>query len=357
MNLIGGRWWRWRGFGSPRDASHLSLLEVSKLVSGCRVNCLVCLHESRAGLLRWRSATISNFAQLWFITQRQQRQCTQLIFSELKVWHSRCHMSFLQIRVYVRVRPLNSKEDRFLKQQYSYHVLLDRIVTYWSSKYILLSSEDLAHVRDSIAVDTVLGTVGGQDMTIRALHRGGWGIDLLEKRDDKVHFAEPPRNFAFDGVLGEPGTKLLGWPAGRYSGTENTPFTFAAFCDYVNYVRSASQEDVFQLFGTNVAEACLSGSAPQGTLFEVDFLMCCFAWCYMQVQWKHLCIWSDWKWEDLHNAGCCGSGLKALSQNSKMHATTHLSERARFWSDAFLTLKESVQSMHHEDKRCGSPAT
>jgi len=71
------------------------------------------------------------------------------------------------IRVYVRVRPLNSKED-------------------------------LAHVRDSIAVDTVLGT---------------------------VHFAEPPRNFAFDGVLGE----------------------------------SASQEDVFQLFGTNVAEACLSG--------------------------------------------------------------------------------------------------
>ena len=177
MNLTGGRWWRWRGFGSPRDVSHLSLLEVSKLVSGCRVNCLVCLHESRAGLLRWRSATVSNFAQLWLITQRRQRQCTQLIFSELKVWHSRCHMSFLQIRVYVRVRPLNSKEDRFLKQQYSYHGLLNRIVTSWSSKYILLSSEDLAHVRDSIAVDTVLGTVGGQDMNIRAPHRGGWGID------------------------------------------------------------------------------------------------------------------------------------------------------------------------------------
>ncbi len=128
-------------------------------------------------------------------------------------------------------------------------------------------------------------------------------------------------------------------------------FTFAAFCD----VRSASQEDVFQLFGTNVAEACLSGSAPQGTLF-VDFLMCCFA-CYMQVQWKHLCLWSDWKWEDLYNAGCCGSGLKAFSQISKMHATTHLVERVCFWSDAFLTLKESVQSMHHEDKRCESPAT
>ena len=151
-------------------------------------------------------------------------------------------------------------------------------------------------------------------------------------------------------------SRALSFWVGPLDGTENTEntlFTFAAFCD----VRSASQEDVFQLFGTNVAEACLSGSAPQGTLFEVDFPMCCFAWCYMQVQWKHLCIWSDWKWEDLHNAGCCGSGLKALSQISKMHATTHLSERARFWSDAFLTLKESVQSMHHEDKRCGSPAT
>eukprot|EP00435_Cladocopium_sp_Y103_P063980 s1255_g25.t1 len=71
------------------------------------------------------------------------------------------------IRVFVRVRPLNAKED-------------------------------LAHVRDSIVVDTALGT---------------------------VHFAEPPRSFAFDGVLGE----------------------------------SALQEDVFQLFGTNVADACLSG--------------------------------------------------------------------------------------------------
>lgn len=71
------------------------------------------------------------------------------------------------IRVFVRVRPLNAKED-------------------------------LAHVRDSIVVDTALGA---------------------------VHFAEPPRSFAFDGVLGE----------------------------------SALQEDVFQLFGTNVADACLSG--------------------------------------------------------------------------------------------------
>lgn len=106
---------------------------------------------------------------------------------------------------------------------------------------------------------------------------GGCGLDLLEncrhfvfpfiKRNDKVHFAEPPRNFAFDGVLGE-GAKLLGWMVQRI------PFHICCFCDDV---RSASQEDVFQLFGTNVAEACLSGSAPQGTLFEVDFLMCFFA--------------------------------------------------------------------------------
>ena len=32
INLTGGRWWRWRGFESPRDASHLSPLEVSKLL-------------------------------------------------------------------------------------------------------------------------------------------------------------------------------------------------------------------------------------------------------------------------------------------------------------------------------------
>lgn len=50
-----------------------------------------------------------------------------------------------------------------------------------SSKYILPSSEDLAHVRDSIAVDTVLGTVGGQDMTIRALHRGRMRVRLVRK--------------------------------------------------------------------------------------------------------------------------------------------------------------------------------
>lgn len=102
-----------------------------------------------------------------------------------------------------------------------------------SSKYILPSSEDLAHVRDSIAVDTVLGTVGGQDMTIRALHRGRMRLDLLEncrhfvfpffKRNDKVHFAEPPRNFAFDGVLGEPGAKLLGWMV------ERIPFHICCF--------------------------------------------------------------------------------------------------------------------------------
>lgn len=60
-------------------------------------------------------------------------------------------------------------------------------------------------------------------MTIRALHRGGWGIDLLEKRDDKVHFAEPPRNFAFDGVLGEPGTKPLSFWVGRYRDVQRIP--------------------------------------------------------------------------------------------------------------------------------------
>ncbi|CAJ1392903.1 unnamed protein product [Effrenium voratum] len=72
------------------------------------------------------------------------------------------------IRVFVRVRPLNAREES-------------------------------AHLRDSICVDTDTGTV-----------------HLL---------GEPPRSFAFDGVLGV----------------------------------SASQEDVFQLFGTSVAEACLSG--------------------------------------------------------------------------------------------------
>ncbi|CAJ1333965.1 unnamed protein product [Effrenium voratum] len=72
------------------------------------------------------------------------------------------------IRVFVRVRPLNAREES-------------------------------AHLRDSICVDTDTG----------AVHLLG----------------EPPRSFAFDGVLGV----------------------------------SASQEDVFQLFGTSVAEACLSG--------------------------------------------------------------------------------------------------
>jgi len=72
------------------------------------------------------------------------------------------------IRVFVRVRPLNGRED-------------------------------FAHMRDSIYVDAESGTV--------------------------QLFAEPPRSFAFDGVLRE----------------------------------SATQTEVFQLFGTGVAEFCLSG--------------------------------------------------------------------------------------------------
>lgn len=62
--------------------------------------------------------------------------------------------------------------------------------------------------------------------------------------------------------------------------------------------RSALQEDVFELFGRNVADACLSGSAPtegRCMIFEwlealFDSLLC------TQVQWKHLCLRSDWKW-------------------------------------------------------------
>eukprot|EP00931_Biecheleriopsis_adriatica_P116389 TRINITY_DN9202_c0_g1_i2.p1 TRINITY_DN9202_c0_g1~~TRINITY_DN9202_c0_g1_i2.p1 ORF type:complete len:1757 (-),score=362.44 TRINITY_DN9202_c0_g1_i2:85-5355(-) len=72
------------------------------------------------------------------------------------------------IRVFVRVRPLNAREGS-------------------------------AHFRDTIRTDTDSGMV-----------------HLL---------AEPPRTFAFDGVLGE----------------------------------SASQDEVFKLFGTSVGEACLSG--------------------------------------------------------------------------------------------------
>lgn len=72
------------------------------------------------------------------------------------------------IRVFVRVRPLNGRED-------------------------------FAHMRDGIYVDAESGTV--------------------------QLFAEPPRSFAFDGVLRE----------------------------------SATQTEVFQLFGAGVAEFCLSG--------------------------------------------------------------------------------------------------
>ena len=154
--------------------------------------------------------------------------------------------------MFVRVRPLNAKEDClvwiFSKSQICNHEGLIHLVLCCEKRTLLMFEIALwltppwelfaAKIKVSLTPKKLIPP------------SPNWLANLR-----KVHFAEPPRSFAFDGVLAEPNSKF----------DQNMPlhlFLNNGLRVCCVEFRSALQEDVFQLFGTNVADACLSGSAP-----------------------------------------------------------------------------------------------
>lgn len=108
--------------------------------------------------------------------------------------------------------------------------------------------------------------------------------------------------------------------------------------------RSALQEDVFELFGRNVADACLSGSAPAEGRCTIFRTAC-----------QRLCLMASFAHRyngSIYVYGQTGSGKTYTMQGAVVQSLKFCWAAVSFQRRAQHDLKDSVQSMHHDMKRC-----
>ena len=167
--------------------------------------CCACLVWSIGGLLCGGSATLSDIAWLrrianWSWWQRALARSFGNCNCNHRIAKFVCFCN--QIRVFVRVRPLNAKEDGLVWIFLNSHICNRECLF-----YLLLCC---GKKRTLLMFEIALWLTQPWELLAAKIRVSltRWKLNPTGQNSManlcKVHFAEPPRRFAFDGVLGEP---------------------------------------------------------------------------------------------------------------------------------------------------------